>query len=157
MANSWNRLKTDTLKSWEAFEIYRDLGKDRTLKKVAEKLGKSETMIERWSARHNWKKRVGDYDRYQEKVKENKRQKDIEKALSSHVSISRLIQSKIVERIQSLKPEEINAASLANMFNVAVDVERKSLGIDNISSENEIVEDDGFLDALRGEVKEIWE
>lgn len=58
----WKRLATDTDKSFEAFTLYRGMGANRSLEKVAEKLGKSGGLIERWSSEQRWKERVAAYD-----------------------------------------------------------------------------------------------
>ena len=48
----WERHTSESAEAFEAFVIYRDLGVDRNLIKVWQKLGKSHTVIERWSRRH---------------------------------------------------------------------------------------------------------
>lgn len=58
----WKRLPTDTDKSFEAFVLYRDMGASRSLREVAEKLSKSETIINRWSMNNDWVNRVAAFD-----------------------------------------------------------------------------------------------
>lgn len=45
-------------KAFAAFRIYLDLGSERSLLLVAGKVGKSKTMIERWSRKFDWPARV---------------------------------------------------------------------------------------------------
>lgn len=59
----WERLPTDTDKSFEAFVIYRDLQAKRTLIAVAERLQKSYTIIRRWSTANDWVNRVAAFDK----------------------------------------------------------------------------------------------
>lgn len=61
----WTKQKTDTPKSFEAFCIYRDMGSNRSLRKVTQKLNKSLTLIFRWNDTHNWQERVNAYDEHQ--------------------------------------------------------------------------------------------
>jgi len=61
---TWERLDTDTDKSYEAFCIYRDMGSNRTLRKLAQELNKTLTQIGDWSSKHNWQERVSAYDDY---------------------------------------------------------------------------------------------
>lgn len=82
MGNIWERLETDTDKSFEAFCIYRDMGANRSLRKVCEKVyGKSTVnlrYIEEWSTTHNWQERVSAYDAYTaEKRRKRKEQERI--------------------------------------------------------------------------------
>ena len=131
----WSRLKSDTSKSFEAFTIYRDMGKERTLERVSKELNKSMTLIGRWSSRHNWKERAKEYDKYLDSIKQKEKEEEIIRTLRNHTSISRAIQAKIVEKLDEMEASEINPSSLANMFSIAVEVERKSLGIDKREEE----------------------
>lgn len=45
-------------KAFAAFKTYLELGTDRSLVSVADKLGKSRTLIERWSKKYDWPARV---------------------------------------------------------------------------------------------------
>jgi len=58
----WDRLIKETAKAYEAFIIYRELGLERSYKKVAERLLKSGTLIRRWSQKYNWHERIREYD-----------------------------------------------------------------------------------------------
>lgn len=61
--NIWQRQQDETDKSYEAFEVYRDLGEERSLKKTTAALGySSDTNVERWSSRFQWRKRVVAFD-----------------------------------------------------------------------------------------------
>lgn len=48
----------ESAKAFAAFKTYLELGPERSLATVAEKHGKSRTMIERWSRRFDWPARV---------------------------------------------------------------------------------------------------
>src|SRR5215471_13334670 len=48
----------ESAKAFAAFRTYLELGPERSLAAVAEKLGKSKTMIERWSRKFDWSARV---------------------------------------------------------------------------------------------------
>jgi hypothetical protein len=58
----WARRTTETSKAYEAFEAYRDMGHKRTLRAVGEVLGKSETVLSRWSSQHDWVARAAAWD-----------------------------------------------------------------------------------------------
>ena len=57
----WTRRDAETHPAYEAFRAYLSL---RTFPKVAESVGKSTTMISRWSREHDWVARVKAYDSY---------------------------------------------------------------------------------------------
>jgi hypothetical protein len=47
---------------WEAFELYRDMGAERSVRAVARSLDKSDTLIGRWSSEDQWVSRVFAFD-----------------------------------------------------------------------------------------------
>jgi hypothetical protein len=52
-----------TAKARAAFEIYRDMGRDRTLAKTAEQMGyRSQSHIRGWSTKYDWTKLVAEHD-----------------------------------------------------------------------------------------------
>jgi hypothetical protein len=52
-----------TAKAWAAFEIYRDLGRGRTLAETAERMGyRSQSHVRAWSAKYDWTKLVAEHD-----------------------------------------------------------------------------------------------
>lgn len=48
----------ESAKAFEAFSVYLNMGPERSLAAVGKKLGKSEGLIERWSAKFDWPARV---------------------------------------------------------------------------------------------------
>lgn len=55
---AWERQPDETSRAYEAFVIYRDLGPERSLTKVAQELGKSRSLMARWCSQHAWVDRV---------------------------------------------------------------------------------------------------
>lgn len=52
----------ESTEAFEAFACYRDMGTGRSHAAVAYELSKSENLINRWSKKYNWVKRVHAYD-----------------------------------------------------------------------------------------------
>jgi hypothetical protein len=61
MAMEFEQQPREGHKAFAAFKTYLELGPQRSLVQVAEKHGKSKTMIERWSRRFDWPARVEAY------------------------------------------------------------------------------------------------
>ena len=55
---AWERQEGESARAYEAFCLYRDLGPERSLAKVGQELGKSVSLMERWSSEHDWVDRV---------------------------------------------------------------------------------------------------
>lgn len=51
---AWERQEDESARAYEAFAVYRDMGPERSLAKVAEMVGKSTAQMEKWSRRHSW-------------------------------------------------------------------------------------------------------
>jgi len=62
--DEWDRQDKEGAKAFEAFACYRDMGATRSVRKVAQELGKSCTLIAKWSKRWSWGSRTVAYDRY---------------------------------------------------------------------------------------------
>ena len=54
----FEQLPKESTKAFAAFSVYLNLGPERSLRVVGEKLGKSEGLIERWSSKFDWSSRV---------------------------------------------------------------------------------------------------
>src|SRR5881392_3125535 len=58
MAYAFEQQPRESAKAFAAFRAYLDLGPERSLAAVAQKLGKSKVMMERWSRKFDWTARV---------------------------------------------------------------------------------------------------
>ncbi|MGZ4964651.1 MAG: hypothetical protein ACXWKG_10990 [Limisphaerales bacterium] len=56
--HAFEQLPRESAKAFAAFNLYLNLGAERSLREVGEKLGKSEGLIERWCSKYDWKTRV---------------------------------------------------------------------------------------------------
>src|SRR6516225_9389409 len=61
VALAFERQEKESEKAFAAFSIYLSLGRERSLAKVAAKLGKSKVMMEKWCRRFHWPSRVMAY------------------------------------------------------------------------------------------------
>lgn len=58
----WERRVDETPVAYAAFTEYLDQGGDRSTERVAHRLGKSKTLMDRWSSRHDWVERSRKWD-----------------------------------------------------------------------------------------------
>ena len=57
----FEQLPRESIKAFAAFKTYLDMGAQRSLAATGRKLGKSKTMMEKWSRQHQWVDRVQAY------------------------------------------------------------------------------------------------
>ena len=61
---AWSRLPKETPPAFDALGVYLEMGADRSLSKVGKKVGKSRSLIERWSSRWGWVSRAAAFDEH---------------------------------------------------------------------------------------------
>jgi mannose/fructose/N-acetylgalactosamine-specific phosphotransferase system component IIB len=132
---SYHRMKTDTDKSFEAFRIYRDMGTSRSLVQVAKQLGKSNTLLCRWSSKHNWIERVALWDGDVDRRMTRQELFDREAAAMRHMRISRRMQEladgqikKHRQMAKEVTGYTIEADKAARIAKEAIQIERLVLG-----------------------------
>jgi hypothetical protein len=128
---TYERLPGETSAAYEAFCAYRDKGASRSTAKVARQLGKSKTLIDRWSSRWSWGSRAAAYDAYLDSERRAAAAKEAREAAQRHARIARLAQERICERLETLDVEALPLGSLGNWLDVACRVERIALGLDD--------------------------
>ena len=61
---AWEQREREGAEAYEAFLAFRDSGPKRTVKGVAEALGKSRSLVAGWACRHDWRRRARAWDRH---------------------------------------------------------------------------------------------
>ena len=116
-AHIWERQTTDTDKSYSAFCVYRDMGRDRSQERVGKELARSRQQISRWSHKHDWVNRVSAYDDYLEAQARQAHESGIIEAKARHIS-------DMVTRVNKLYEQFDNAFESAKMLTVKRTIER---------------------------------
>lgn len=78
--NPWEQQDNETSKAFEAFVVYRDLGFSRSIRKVSEKVLKTDGILKRWKKLHNWEDRVIAYDKHIDGLKVSEHEREVIKA-----------------------------------------------------------------------------
>jgi hypothetical protein len=111
MSKPWERRDNETAKAFAAFTAYRDLGAQRSLAKVGDKLGKSEALMERWSARHEWVMRAQAWDNHLDRQATSGQAKAVREMNERQAAIGVRLQAKAVEGLQQLPAHELSAGT----------------------------------------------
>lgn len=130
----WDQQPEEGSKPFSAFRRYLEQGpEERSIRRVAEELEKSETLIGRWAAKWDWVERVSAWDRHMLDVMREATETEISEMAQRHARMAVAFQNKIVERLQTISPEDLTPAQLVQWFEAATKIERQAKGMPDIS------------------------
>lgn len=123
----------ETPKSAHAFALYCEMGSERSLAKVAEKIYGKPTVnlrqIEQWSSKYHWVDRAKAYDREQAALRQQRKQAEIEAMDQRHIVISKTLQVKMLKQIEELlQRERFGSQATVMALKYATDLERLAMG-----------------------------
>lgn len=124
----WEMMEDERPKPFEAFCIYRDMGLDRTIAKVAKQLSKSYQLMSRWASQYNWGERVAAWDREQDRVARESQLSEIAKMRNRHAKLATDMLAKAAAALEKLPPDEVKASDVSRMVEVASKLERLARG-----------------------------
>ena len=127
-AQPWERQVGETARAYEAFSEYRDMGADRSLAKVGQKLGKSKAQMEKWSKKYSWVARAEAWDIEEDRLIRLALTKDIGAMRKRHADMARAMLMKAARALQKIPDNEIKASDVSRMVDVAAKLERISKG-----------------------------
>lgn len=122
----WDRLDGESVKAFEAFCIYLNLGLERSITKVVQELNKSRALIGRWSSAFEWVDRASAYDADVQRRAREKAVRDARKMNNRHVKIAMQMQEKALAALAGMDPSEIDPKNLIAMLREATKLERES-------------------------------
>ncbi len=109
-AESWERQTGETADAFAAFATYRDMGADRSLAKVAHRLGKTKTLMDRWSAQWQWVGRAADHDADVDRRLREEDVAELQKMRGRHLAMAQAMQRVAQYPIMRLL-EKVNAGT----------------------------------------------
>jgi len=120
----YTRQPDETAIAFAAFAAYRDMGDERSLEAVAQKLSKSKTLMGRWSTKNNWTERAAQYDDYLREQDRKAYEKERKKARTERFKIIRGLKTKLAQSLQTLDPEQISVSELIRLAQLVLNEER---------------------------------
>mgnify|MGYP000692874626 FL=1 len=110
----WEQPPVESAKAFEAFAIYRDMGVERSVRKVTQRLNKSLTLIGKWSSRYNWPERARAYARDLDRQAHAQAVREVRSMTNRHIRIAMQLQAKALEAL-----EQLNVATLSPKMQLA--------------------------------------
>lgn len=113
----WERQKGESRQAFRAFAAYRDMGPTRSLVTVAQELGRSTTLMERWSVKWRWQDRTAAYDAEQDRIARTQLEQERLDARLSRLSVYEKIMlsgERVMDRFQRVvESEQLDKLDLA--------------------------------------------
>ncbi len=104
----WERQQDESTPAWQAFEMYRNMGAERSTGKVQRTVGKSKRLIDGWSSKHDWVRRVAAWDREQDRIARKAQLDGIREMNKRHAKIAMGGLSAVVHSLRRYIPTESN-------------------------------------------------
>jgi hypothetical protein len=120
----WEQQPGESVKAFEAFSVYRNLGVRRSTARVAQQLGKSKTLMDRWSSQWFWVERVRAYDRDLDKKAREQAVKDVRSMTNRHIRIAMKLQERAVKALEDLPTEKLTPKLMLDFLDKATKLER---------------------------------
>ena len=144
----WERQEGESIKAFEAFTVYLEMGDERSLRAVGQRLGKSRALIERWSRTYQWVERVASYDADVQRKAHAKAVDKRRKMVDRHISIALKMQEKALKALEQMDPADIDPKTLIAMLREATKLEQemRTVAVDERRAAIADVEDTGEAD-----------
>ena len=130
MREPWEGQTRERSKAYEHFCLYRDMGPERSLAKMAAigNVSVSLRQLEYWSSKHRWVERAAAYDADFDRRRRAKLEKERQDMAERHAKMAVLGQGTVVEAFRRIKPEDLTPSQAVQWFDTLVKIERLSRG-----------------------------
>lgn len=149
----WEQQPGESAKAFEAFAVYRDMGVERSVRKVTQRLNKSLTLIGKWSSRYNWPERARAYDRDLDRQAHAQAVRDVRSMTNRHIRIAMQLQAKALEALEQLDVTTLSPKMQLAFLAKATEIERmnrlSAAGMDDSGQQRDGVE--GIEVVIEGE------
>lgn len=122
----WERQEGESVKAYEAFQCYLNLGETRSQRLVSEQLSKSRQLISRWSANYQWVERVAAYENDLQRQAHAEAVKKARQMADRHISIAMKMQQKALQALKEMDPRDIDPKNLVAFIREATKLEREN-------------------------------
>lgn len=124
----WERQVGESQQAFEAFATYRDQTGRRSRRAVAEKLSKSDALMNRWQTRWNWVSRAQAWDDEQDRQWREELGRARVDMARRHTQLARAVLAKLTQRLINIDADKLTPADLERWLRTATEVERRALG-----------------------------
>lgn len=121
---AWEQQRDESVKAYRAFCVYRDLGPERSLDRVAEMLyptkegrkGRKRAAtgrLQEWSSRHRWVERARTHDAEAARIDRETWEQEQREMAKKRVRVSHRMLDLVAARLDSMSPEDVPLSYVA--------------------------------------------
>jgi hypothetical protein len=139
-AELYLRLPGESRQAYASFVAYRDLGEARSLVKVGQKLGKSTSLLERWSARWRWVERAEAFDAFLDRQRCERAAQAVREMAERHAAEACLAQQRLVERLNRVTDADLDKMTwhqVGSLLKIATQIERDARGTPDVVTQSQ--------------------
>lgn len=125
----WGQQPDESKPAYDAFLAYRDMGYTRSYRATAAKVQKARSLIDRWGKQWFWQGRAAAWDSELAKQDAATQIQQQKEARKRHADIAKGVQVKVIQRLKTLKVDELKPNELIRWLDVATRIEREALGM----------------------------
>lgn len=122
----WERRSGESAQAFAAFSAYLEMGPERSLQAVSQKLGKSKALMERWSSAHGWVERCWAWDDHLQREARKAAVQEVREMNRRHIQLASTLQATALQAIQESGADIIDQKNLAPILKLATALERES-------------------------------
>ena len=119
----WERQPGESAQAYEAFDAYPKMGVERSCRKVAQALSKSDTIIRRWSSAWKWQERCRAYDNELKRQELIQAQKAVKQMQERQIQTAMLLQKKAVQALNELDISELTPQEILRFISEGAKLE----------------------------------
>jgi len=124
--DAWERLPGESDPAWRAFMDYRD-SHPRSIRVTAKRLGKSSTIVARWSTLHGWLKRAAAFDADQDRKHLAALEDERLTAARRQAQLGYAAQEVAVQALAATDPATLTPTEATRLLGLGVKIERDAL------------------------------
>lgn len=126
----WERQPKESSRVYRYFEVYRDLGPQRSLEKVHQTFAKSSPRIslrrlKTLSTRYNWVERARAWDDYQSRLLAEQRTREYQERQARFVEYGRYLQQKAMQRARQIPLAKLSPTDVLRWLEFGVQLEQQ--------------------------------
>lgn len=143
----WERQKGESAQAFAAFLAYLQMGADRSLSAVGQRLGKSKALMERWSSANGWVERCRAWDNYLQREAKKAAVAGLREMNRRHITLARALQGAAAQALKDRGAAIITDKNLSAVVKLATDLERSGLSteVDTLSEDLNKAEEDSAV------------